>query len=134
MRFCDFPEANHHMGAPKGWDPETQGECGVLPVQVTEDGRCISIWMPDPEERAKIARGHPIALSIVGGQPPVLLSVSEGHLIAGVDDHGRENRAGYGLAKRRIRAEVEEMLAKTGTGSLTREQLMSILGDAAALN
>lgn len=61
---------------PKDWDEERDGICHPLSV-VYKDGRCLSVWEPSFEERLRIVAGHNIALTIVGGQPPVLLTVAD---------------------------------------------------------
>ncbi len=64
------------LGAPQGWDPETQGECIGLPV-MRDKGACISLWELDAEERARIAAGAHLYLQVFSGesQPPVMLHV-----------------------------------------------------------
>lgn len=111
MNFCNFPEANRSMGAPKDWDPDTQGECGDLPVQVTEDGRCRSLWQPDVTDRSKIAQGHPIVLEVVGGQPVVSLYVSDAHVVPGVDDEIRVYQAGMDAGRRAVIEDLRRLLA-----------------------
>ena len=60
------------LGKPKNWNEERDGKCGQLPVLI-DNGCFISVWKPTDEERLRIATGANIALSIVGGQPPVNL-------------------------------------------------------------
>lgn len=60
-------------GKPKNWNEERDGICGYLPV--VHDGLCcLSVWKLTDAERAQIAEGHNIILSVVGGQPPVNLA------------------------------------------------------------
>lgn len=67
--------ATHHLGAPKGWKPEEDGNCCHLAVRVVEGNVWQSAWEPTPAEVAAISAGAKIVLSVVGGQPPVMLSV-----------------------------------------------------------
>lgn len=64
------------LGAPAGWDAGRHGECDGLPVK-RQDGKCISIWEFDGAERAAVAHGAPIVLTVFSGatQPPVMLTV-----------------------------------------------------------
>src|SRR5690349_11413068 len=66
--------ATHNYGAPKDWDPEKSGKCGHLSVRV-EDNVYSSAWEPTPDELALLVNGGSIVLSVVGGQPPVMLTV-----------------------------------------------------------
>lgn len=77
LKAIEFEGVTARLGAPKDWDPATQGECFALPVMQTEDGRCVSLWTLDDEQRAAIASGANIALHIVSGrtQPPVMLTI-----------------------------------------------------------
>ncbi len=65
----------HYLGAPKGWHPDKDGECRHLAVRVVEENVWQSAWEPTPAELAALNAGGSIVLSIVGGQPPVALSV-----------------------------------------------------------
>ena len=68
--------ANLYMGAPEGWKPEDDGDC--IHLAVRSDGRIFqSAWEPTPSEIAAINAGASIVLSVVGGQPPVMLQVEE---------------------------------------------------------
>jgi hypothetical protein len=67
--------ATHHLGAPQGWDEAAQGPCGRLHVRVLPEGICESAWEPTPDELAALNAGASIILGVVGGQPPVMLSV-----------------------------------------------------------
>jgi hypothetical protein len=73
----DFPEANRTFVKPASM---TDAECASLRVQDTGE-ELISRWEPTPEERAAIAAGAPVVLTIVGGaHPPVRLEVlPKGH-------------------------------------------------------
>ena len=69
--------ATRVLGAPEGWDPEKDGDCGGLAI-ADVDGVMISAWMPLPDELEKLAAGAPIYLQVVGtGHPPVMLFVGE---------------------------------------------------------
>jgi hypothetical protein len=59
------------FGAPRDWDPAVDGECIGLPV-IVNDRSHISVWKFTDAERASIAKGWNMALSVVGSQPPVL--------------------------------------------------------------
>ena len=65
----------NYMGAPKGWEPEKDGNCIHLAVRVVEGNIFQSAWEPSPDELAALNAGGSIVLSIVGGQPPVMLMV-----------------------------------------------------------
>jgi hypothetical protein len=73
--------ATRDLGAPKGWDPQIQGQCLTLPVRDEMDlagPRMSSAWLPTPEELAAIAAGAPIHLTVYDmGHPPVMLTVGE---------------------------------------------------------
>lgn len=64
--------ATHNLGAPKDWNPEVDGTCGVLPVRMV-DGVCLSAWEPTPDELVMLNAGGSVILQVVGGQPPVML-------------------------------------------------------------
>lgn len=66
--------ATHYLGAPKGWEPEKDGDCHHLAVRI-EGNVFLSAWEPTPDELAALNAGGSVILSIVGGQPPVMLSV-----------------------------------------------------------
>lgn len=67
-------DATNYMGAPKGWDEEKQGRCTTLSVRVVGDVY-QSAWEPTPTELRALIEGGTIVLSVVGGQPPVALTV-----------------------------------------------------------
>lgn len=64
------------LGAPTGWDAETDGECIGLPI-MRDKGACTSCWELTDDERAAIAGGAHLYLRVVSGdsQPPVMLIV-----------------------------------------------------------
>lgn len=71
---------NAYPGAPQGWNPEVDGECGHLAVRVTKSGGdqiayCESAWEPTPAELAMLNAGGQIILRVVGWQVPVALYV-----------------------------------------------------------
>lgn len=68
-------DANLDLGAPKGWDAEKDGSCHALAVRKVEDNVYQSAWEPTPTELAALNAGALVVLSVVGGQPPVMLSV-----------------------------------------------------------
>lgn len=67
--------ATLYMGAPKDWQLEKDGNCAHLAVRVVEGNIFQSAWEPTPEELAMLNAGGSMVLSVVGGQPPVMLSV-----------------------------------------------------------
>ncbi len=66
--------ATQNLGAPKGWDKDADGSCRSLAVRHV-DGVWQSAWEPTPQELELLAAGGVVVLSIVGGQPPVMLTV-----------------------------------------------------------
>ncbi len=68
------------FGAPKNWDHGKDGPIMGLPVRVEEysgsavKGFC-SAWAPTPDELAILNAGGFVILSVLGGQPPVMLTV-----------------------------------------------------------
>lgn len=67
--------ATHYLGAPKGWNPETDGNCGHLAVRLVDGNVFESLWEPTPAELEVLKVGGSVLLRVVGGQPPVALSV-----------------------------------------------------------
>jgi hypothetical protein len=66
------------FGAPKDWNPETDGNCTGLAVRVTPFTRnpyYESAWEPTPDELAALNAGGSVILRVFGGQPPVQLYV-----------------------------------------------------------
>ena len=59
--------------------------CFDLPVQIRqlkmEDGKIVeghtSYWLPDEKELETLVNGGAIALTVIGGQPPVILETVE---------------------------------------------------------
>jgi hypothetical protein len=66
--------ATHRLGAPKGWDKDKDGNCGHLWVRVAGNV-FTSAWEPTPGELQALNEGGSVRLSIVGGQPPVMLDI-----------------------------------------------------------
>lgn len=70
---------NAAPGAPAGWDPAKDGECGALPIRVSYDAgrvrQCESAWEPTAEEMSALAAGGSLILRVMGWQPPVALYV-----------------------------------------------------------
>ena len=64
-----------YLGAPRGWEPETDGPCGHLAIrdEDTTAGRAMaSAWEPTPDELERLKAGAPIILHVVGSvHPPV---------------------------------------------------------------
>lgn len=71
--------ANAYPGAPKGWVPDKDGNCGHLAVRVFKDGErvgfCESAWEPTPKELDMLNSGGQIVLRVVGWQVPVAIYV-----------------------------------------------------------
>lgn len=79
MNPAQIPNATRVLGAPEGWDPKRDGECGALHVKdnrVNDVRFMQSEWEPTPEERAAIAAGANVRLTVWGiTHPPVALEV-----------------------------------------------------------
>jgi hypothetical protein len=74
MQPITFPEANRTFVKPEGW---TEEDCRPLPIQDTGEA-LVSCWQPDEFERARLAAGAPVRLTVYGrGHPPVMLAVPE---------------------------------------------------------
>jgi hypothetical protein len=72
--------ANHYLGAPVGWKPDEDGECGHLAIRTQGDPRrgqgwCESAWEPTEKELEALNAGGSIILRVVGWQPPVAMYV-----------------------------------------------------------
>jgi hypothetical protein len=78
MKPINIPGATI-LGAPPGWDADKHGPCAGLPVVIL-DGVFYSFWKPTWRDLWALARGAVIQLAVVGGQPPVDLSVVRGVL------------------------------------------------------
>lgn len=78
MKAVYFKESTKKLNAPKGWDEEKDGTCGVLPVY--NDGRqSISLWKFSLKEKWQILRYGKIWLGVLAGksQPPVWLDTQK---------------------------------------------------------
>jgi hypothetical protein len=67
--------ATHYLSAPEGWDAESQGPLWPPACARAAGKVCESAWEPTPDELAALHAGGSVILSVVGGQPPVMLSV-----------------------------------------------------------
>jgi hypothetical protein len=69
------------LGAPQGWNPETDGYCGMLPIRdELRDAMPImtSAWEPTPAELEALRAGAKVLLRVVGtAHPPVMVYVGE---------------------------------------------------------
>ncbi len=54
--------------------PGKEGEVRDLHIAVI-DGCCVSRWEPTPDELATLNSGGSVELWVMGGQPPVMLTV-----------------------------------------------------------
>lgn len=63
--------ATHIMLAPPG----KEGEVRDLHV-LAQDGCCVSRWEPTPGELEVLNNGGSVELWVMGGQPPVMLTVA----------------------------------------------------------
>lgn len=75
---------NAAPGAPAGWDPSRDGECGCLPIRVFPPRAlqgmgpvkfCESAWEPTPAELEMLNEGGQVVLRVLGWQVPVALYV-----------------------------------------------------------
>lgn len=66
--------ANLRLGEPSDWDRDDHGKCAHLWVR-RENDMFASAWEPTPDELARLNAGGKVVLTIVGGQPPVRLTV-----------------------------------------------------------
>ncbi|MDR7101485.1 hypothetical protein J2X37_000635 [Croceicoccus sp. BE223] len=69
------PKTTRYLGAPKGWNAETDGPCGHLSI-CDDRGMMLSRWEPTPDELAVLNAGGAVELAVVGhAHPPVSLIV-----------------------------------------------------------
>jgi hypothetical protein len=66
--------ATRYLGAPRGWNPDTDGDCAhlaILDLPADERGPdvMISAWEPTPAELAALNGGAPVYLQVVGNSP-----------------------------------------------------------------
>ncbi len=69
------------LEAPDGYDHQKNGECVGLPVRFERLGDYLtskSVWKPTPEQLAVLNEGGAIELTVIGGQPPVMLDAVRG--------------------------------------------------------
>jgi hypothetical protein len=69
------------LSVPRGWEPETDGQCGRLAIrdEVTMAGPLMaSAWEPTPEELGRLNKGAKVILRVVGYVHP-LVSVLVGN-------------------------------------------------------
>ena len=71
-RICG---ANLYMTAPNHWDESKDGSCSGLAVRKIGDNIYQSAWEPTPAELKLLNAGGLVIISILGGQPPIALSV-----------------------------------------------------------
>lgn len=78
MKPINFKESTKNLNAPKNWNVEKDGPCGVLPVY-NEGQESISLWKLTWKERFQIFFRGKIWLGVVSGksQPPVWLDTSK---------------------------------------------------------
>lgn len=74
--------ASHWLGAPAGWKPDVDGDCGHLAIRTQGDPRhgrgwCESAWEPTPKELEQLNAGGSVILRVVSWQPPVAVYVEE---------------------------------------------------------
>lgn len=67
--------ATHWLRKPDEWKQE-DGSCAALAVRV-DGGVYASAWEPTPAEMALLNAGGRVVLRVLGGQPPVMLTVEE---------------------------------------------------------
>jgi hypothetical protein len=74
--------ATRYLGAPRGWEPDKDGDCShlaILDVPSDNGGSSvmISAWEPTPAELLAMQNGAPVYLQIVGtAHPPVMVWVA----------------------------------------------------------
>ena len=82
MLIARIENATRNLGAPAGWERETHGTCGGLPIRdelAAGDQPCMtSAWTPTPDELARLVAGASIHLTVLGtAHPPVALAVGD---------------------------------------------------------
>ncbi len=76
MNICDFP-GSRPLGAPKDWNQDLDGRCGVLPVVDALDEQSgfnfiYSVWKPTADELEQLNNGGALRLGIMGTVHPVV--------------------------------------------------------------
>ena len=67
-----FPGVTQYLGAPPGWDHDSDlGECMPLPIMRDENG-LTSMWVPDSDELAALNAGAAVQLTIMAPVHPVV--------------------------------------------------------------
>lgn len=67
-----FPGVTQYLGAPPGWDHDSDlGECMPLPIMRDENG-FTSMWVPDSDELAALNAGAAVQLTIMAPVHPVV--------------------------------------------------------------
>lgn len=71
MKSINFAEATHILGVSQGYQP-------LAVIRTNESGTIInnSYWKPTEEEIELLKLGHVVHVGILGGQPPMLMSIS----------------------------------------------------------
>lgn len=77
MEAYHFEGANIVMNAPKSWDADAHGECRSLYAHKSTDDVFTTVWAFTDEERARIASGENLAVSCVGGLPPMAMQLTD---------------------------------------------------------
>lgn len=77
MRAVKTPGETRPIGAPRGWDREKHGECGVLSVADVRDERTganmmISTHQVEGDDLGKLQAGAPVHLAVYGVEHPVI--------------------------------------------------------------
>lgn len=76
MNPIEHPSATRALGAPRNWDQERDGACGVLPIAdiVDEQRHAVmeSFWKPEPAELAALNTGSAVILQVYGIVHPVV--------------------------------------------------------------
>ena len=67
--------ANLYLVAPGDYDVIENGPCNGLAVRKVFNNIYESAWEPTPNELKALNAGGLVIISIVGGQPPIMLSV-----------------------------------------------------------
>jgi hypothetical protein len=81
MKACAINGYTHTPGAPVGWNPDRNGECGILPIIHRHDAHgnpeSVSAWKPTREELQQLNDGGFVILSVVGWQVPVSIYTAD---------------------------------------------------------
>jgi hypothetical protein len=82
MKPVKIDGCTRELGKPHGWDDETHGPCGSLPIRDEIGGgdipRMVSFWRPSEAELKLLNEGALVLLYVVGRtHPPVILTVAK---------------------------------------------------------